>query len=64
MRQRRRAARSRTTRPRLTRRAMYRQGELAGRSGAEGIVILDFGRPGVDGSVYGTFGYGNVLIPF
>ena len=44
--------------------AMYRQGELAGRSGAEGIVILDFGRPAVGGSVYGTFGYGNVLIPF
>jgi hypothetical protein len=44
--------------------AMYLQGEQAGRSGAEGIVILDFGRPGVDGSVYGTFGYGNVLIPF
>jgi hypothetical protein len=44
--------------------AMYLQGELAGRSGAEGIVILDFGRPAVSGSIYGTFGYSNVLIPF
>ena len=44
--------------------AMYLQGELAGRSGAQGIVILDFGRPAVAGPVYGTFGYSNVLIPF
>ena len=44
--------------------ALYNQGEQAGRSGAEGIVILDFGRPALGNSVYGTMGYGNVLIPF
>ncbi len=44
--------------------ALYSQGERAGRSGAQGIVILDFGRPAVDNLVYGTLGYGNVIIPF
>ena len=44
--------------------ALYNQGQQAGRSGAEGIVILDFGRPALGNSVYGTMGYGNVLIPF
>jgi hypothetical protein len=43
---------------------LYLQGEQAGRSAAQGIVILDFGRPAVGNSMYGTFGFGNVLIPF
>jgi hypothetical protein len=43
---------------------LYLQGEQAGRSSAQGIVILDFGRPAVANGVYGTFGFGNVLIPF
>ena len=42
---------------------LYRQGEEAGKAAAQGIVILDFGRPAVDGSDYGTLGFGNVLIP-
>jgi hypothetical protein len=44
--------------------ALYLQGEQAGSSAAEGIVILDFGRPAVDGSTYGTFGYDNAFISF
>ena len=43
---------------------LYVQGQVAGASGAQGIVILDFGRPAVDGAVYGTFGYANVFTPF
>jgi hypothetical protein len=43
---------------------LYLQGQQAGRSAAQGIVILDFGRPAADGPVYGTFGYDNALIPF
>jgi hypothetical protein len=43
---------------------LYLQGEQAGSSSAQGIVILDFGRPAVANGVYGTFGFGNVLIPF
>jgi hypothetical protein len=43
---------------------LYLQGEQAGRSSAQGIVILDFGRPAVANGVYGTFGFGNVLVPF
>lgn len=33
------------------------QGEEAGRHRAEGIVILDFGRPAQDGPTYGMMGY-------
>lgn len=43
---------------------LYLQGQQAGRSAAQGIVILDFGRPAVSGSVYGTFGYSSTFIPF
>ncbi len=44
--------------------ALYAQGQQAGRSGAEGIVILDFGRPAVDGLAYGTFGYNGAFTSF
>jgi hypothetical protein len=44
--------------------ALYRQGEAAGRSAAQGIVVLDFGRPGDNGVSYGTMGFGGPLIPF
>jgi hypothetical protein len=43
---------------------LYVQGEQAGFSGAQGIVILDFGRPAVDGALYGTFGYSNAFTSF
>jgi hypothetical protein len=33
---------------------LYAQGRAAGRSGSEGLVILDFGRPAVDGPASGT----------
>lgn len=33
------------------------QGGAAGRSGAQGLVILDFGRPAVDGAVAGTMDF-------
>ncbi len=44
--------------------ALYTQGQQAGNSGAEGIVILDFGRPAVGGPVYGTFGYNDAFTSF
>ena len=44
--------------------ALYLQGEEAGTSGAQGIFILDFVRPAVDGSVYGTFGYNDAFVSF
>jgi hypothetical protein len=44
--------------------ALYAQGQQAGSSGATGIVILDFGRPAVDGPVYGTFGYNDAFTSF
>ena len=37
---------------------------MAGRSAAQGIVILDFGRPADDGVSYGTMGFGGPFIPF
>jgi hypothetical protein len=43
---------------------LYRQGEVAGRTAAQGIVILDFGRPGYEGGRYGTMGFGGPFIPF
>jgi hypothetical protein len=43
---------------------LYRQGEDAGKAAAQGIVILDFGRPGYDGESYGTMGFGGPFIPF
>jgi hypothetical protein len=42
--------------------ALYRQGEAAGKAGAEGIVILDFGRPAELGVTYGTMGFGGTFI--
>lgn len=33
------------------------QGASAGQAGAEGVVILDFGRPAVDGSTFGTMDF-------
>jgi hypothetical protein len=44
--------------------ALYRQGEAAGRAGAQGIVILDFGRPADDGVSYGTLSYNGGFISF
>jgi hypothetical protein len=43
---------------------LYRQGEKAGRSAAQGIVVLDFGRPADDGASYGTMGFAGPFIPF
>jgi hypothetical protein len=43
-------------------RALYLQGEAAGKAGSQGIVILDFGRPAVDGASYGTMGYGGSFV--
>lgn len=41
---------------------LYSEGVAAGQSDAQGLVILDFGRPAVDGSVPGTIDYaGNFL---
>jgi len=44
--------------------SLYRQGEEAGRSDAQGIVILDFGRPADNGVTYGTMGFAGPFIPF
>jgi len=45
-------------------RALYLQGEQAGKNGAQGIVILDFGRPGYDGADFGTMAYNGAFVPF
>jgi hypothetical protein len=37
---------------------LYNQGCNAGQSGANGVAILDFGRPAWNGSVYGTIDFG------
>lgn len=42
--------------------ALYRQGEAAGKTAAQGIVILDFGRPAYNGLRYGTMGFGGPFI--
>ncbi len=42
---------------------LYRQGAQAGRSGAAGIVILDFGRPAQSGAVTGTMSFRGTFIP-
>jgi len=44
--------------------ALYRQGTAAGRAGAQGIVILDFGRPADNGIASGTLAYNGAFIPF
>ena len=40
------------------------QGEAAGRSGTQGIVVLDFGRPASDGTSEGTFGFARSYLSF
>jgi hypothetical protein len=42
--------------------ALYLQGEAAGKAASQGIVILDFGRPAVDGASYGTMGFGGAFL--
>lgn len=44
--------------------ALYRQGEAAGKAGAQGIVILDFGRPADNGINYGALAYSGRFISF
>jgi hypothetical protein len=43
---------------------LYRQGEAAGKAAAEGIVILDFGRPADDGTGFGTLSFSGPFISF
>jgi hypothetical protein len=43
---------------------LYRQGEAAGKAGAQGIVILDFGRPADNGVYYGTLSFSGRFLPF
>ena len=43
---------------------LYTQGESAGLSGAQGIVILDFGRPASDGTSDGTLDYAHDFLSF
>jgi len=45
-------------------RALYHQGAQAGKAGAQGIVILDFGRPADDGVSYGTMSFSGTFVPF
>ena len=40
------------------------QGAVAGNDDFQGVVILDFGRPGYDGTSEGTIGYGGSYLPF
>jgi hypothetical protein len=40
------------------------QGSAAGRADAQGLAILDFGRPAVDGSMVGTMDFGDNFISF
>ena len=42
---------------------LYRQGRAAGRAGAEGAVILDFGRPAYQSSTYGTMDFADRFVP-
>lgn len=41
---------------------LSRQGDAAAKQGAQGIVILDFGRPAEVGRTYGTMGFGGAFI--
>lgn len=41
---------------------LYDQGKAAGKAGAQGVVILDFGRPADDGVSYGTIGFNDTFI--
>jgi hypothetical protein len=38
------------------------QGRAAGQAGAQGLVILDFGRPAVSGSIFGTVDFGGSFV--
>ena len=40
------------------------QGEVAGRAGSQGLVILDFGRPAAVGPVSGTDDFGGAFVSF
>ncbi|HVX22136.1 MAG TPA: hypothetical protein VHB02_12360 [Acidimicrobiales bacterium] len=40
---------------------LFAQGAWAGRSGAQGLVILDFGRPAAEGSTLGTVTHANAF---
>jgi hypothetical protein len=42
--------------------ALFPQGAAAGKAGARGIVILDFGRPAAAHGSYGTMGFGGAFI--
>jgi hypothetical protein len=44
--------------------ALYYQGEAAGLAGAQGIVILDFGRPASNGTSDGTLSFSRTFLPF
>lgn len=41
---------------------LYLQGKYAGKASAQGIVILDFGRPGFDGAQYGTVDFSDKFV--
>ncbi len=45
-------------------RTLYAQGAAAGRTGAQGVVILDFGRPAAVHGVLGTMAFGGRFLPF
>jgi hypothetical protein len=40
------------------------QGQAAGHAGSQGLVILDFGRPAVDGSISGTEDFNSTFVSF
>jgi hypothetical protein len=44
--------------------ALYFQGEQAGQTGAQGLVILDFGRPASDGTSDGTDSFAGSFLSF
>lgn len=41
---------------------LHLEGEASGKAGAQGIVILDFGRPAASGGTYGTMAFGGSYI--
>ena len=43
---------------------LYDQGRAAGRAGAQGIVILDFGRPADSEATFGTIDFSGKFVPF
>jgi hypothetical protein len=42
--------------------ALMNQGESAGEAGAQGLVILDFGRPAVDKSIFGILDFDGTFV--